>query len=358
MQATKRRIDPGVAQQLLQEPHRFGFFQAMRILEHLFARAPGGGAMLEHVRFRNSLSLSFPANEIEALEAWSDDGVKLERIAAIEHAVATGIVGTVSITPAFAGFTGSSGVLPLHYTEMLAHRELYERDRAPRAFLDVFLNRVAALHYAAWKKHQLGLQYELDRRERFLPLVLSLAGMGMTPLRDRMIDGDGDIFDQAVAHFAGGIRQRPVSADFLQRILADYFGSGVRVEQFVGAWYPVPAHARSRLGLGNATLGSTALSGDRLWQRDLRMRLWIGPLRKAQFDTFLPGGSAARSLAKWLTLLTGVSLEYEVRLTLRAEEVEGLDLDRGGRLGWDTYLLSAPETSPRSDTTYMINTLH
>ena len=359
MQATKRRIDPGVAQQLLQDPHRFGFFQAMRILEHMFAGAPGSAkAPLDRLRFRNSLSLSFPASEIEAVEAWSEDGVKLEKAAAIEHAVATETVGSVSLTPAFVGFTGVSGVLPLHYTELLAQREIYERDRGPRAFLDIFLNRVASLHYAAWKKHQLGVQYELDRRERFLPLILSLAGVGMGSLRGRMVDGEGDVFDQAVAHYAGGIRQHPVSAMFLQRILGDYFGADVRVEQFVGGWYPVPEKARTRLGVGNASLGSTALAGDRLWQRDLRMRLWIGPLDKERFAAFLPGGSAARALAKWLTLLTGVCLEYEVRLTLRAEDVDGLDLAGGGRLGWNTYLLSRPETQARSDTTYTIHTLH
>ena len=359
MQAQKRRIDPGVAQQLLQEPHRFGFFQAMRVLEHMFAHVPGsGGAPLDRVRFRNSLALVFPVSEIENIEAYSEDGTRLEKAAAIEHAVATETVGRVHLTPAFTGFTGAGGVLPLHYTELLVQREIYERDRAPRAFLDIFLNRVASLHYAAWKKHQLGIQYELDWRERFLPLVLSLAGMGMRSLRDRMVDGEGDVFDQAVAHYAGGIRQHPVSALFLQRILADYFGTQVRVEQFVGGWYQVPDHARTRLGVRNAALGSTALAGYRLWQRDLRMRLWVGPLDKSRFDAFLPGGEAARSLAKWLTLLTGVCLEYEVRLTLRAEDVGGLDLARGGRLGWDTYLLSDAETRPRSDTTYTIHTLH
>ena len=46
----------------------------------------------------------------------------------------------------------------------------------------------------------------------------------------------------------------------------------VTVEQFVGAWYRVPATQRTLLGSGNARLGSTALAGDRVWQRDLRMR--------------------------------------------------------------------------------------
>ncbi|HRO28323.1 MAG TPA: type VI secretion system baseplate subunit TssG [Luteimonas sp.] len=359
MQAPKRRIDPGVAQQLLQEPHRFGFFQAMRLLEQLFSRQNGSaGAPLDRVRFRNSLALSFPASEIEGIEAWSEDGTPLQKAAAIEHALATESVGGVRLTPAFSGFTGVAGALPLHYTEMLAQREIYERNRAPRAFLDIFLNRVATLHYRAWKKHQLGIQYELDRRERFLPLVLALAGTGTPALRERMVDGAGDVFDQAIAHFAGGIRQHPVSAAFLRRILGDHFGAPVRVEQFVGAWYPVPEQARTRLGVGNASLGATALAGDRVWQRDLRMRLWIGPLDKARFDAFLPGGSAALALAKWLSLLTGASLEYEVRLTLRAEDVHGMDLARGGRLGWDTYLCPPANAGPRSDTTYTLHTLH
>src|SRR5690606_24818384 len=152
-----------------------------------------------------------------------------------------------------------------------------------RAFLDIFANRAVALHYAAWKKHRLALQYELDRRERFVPLVLSLLGMGMPGLRDRMLDGHGDVFDQAVAYYAGSIRQRPVSACMVRRVLSDYFRVPIELEQFVGAWYRVPAGQATRLGQANAMLGSTALAGDRVWQRDLRMRLRIGPLRREQF---------------------------------------------------------------------------
>src|SRR5690606_11016783 len=101
------------------------------------------------------------------------------------------------------------GVLPLHYTETLAARETYQRDHAPRAFLDIFSNRAVALHYAAWKKHRLAIQYELDGDEKFLPLVLALSGLGMASLRGRLQDGEGDVFDQSIAHHAGSIRQRP-----------------------------------------------------------------------------------------------------------------------------------------------------
>lgn len=361
MSTAKRRIDPGVAQQVLSEPHRFEFFQAMRVLEHMFTRQ--GVAQRDVVptrlRFGNSLSLGFPASEIEQAVGYDEQGIALETAEAIEAAVTALEISEVRVTPAFSGLLGVAGVLPLHYTETIAQREIYQRDRTARAFLDMFTNRAVAQHYAAWKKYRLHVQYEFDRRERFLPLILSLAGVGLHALRDRMVDGESDVFDQAIAHYAGGIRQHPVSAVFVQRILSDYFQAPLRVEQFVGAWYVVPEQQRTRLGQSNAQLGATALAGERVWQRDLRLRLWVGPLDRERFQRFLPGGSAARALAKWLTLLTGSTLEYEVRLILRQDEVQGVRMDEhnGARLGWDSYLCSRPADSDRSDTRYHIHTL-
>lgn len=362
MSGAKRRIDPGVAQQLLAEPHRFQFFQAVRLLEQVFQRqgVKSGQAVPMRVRFRNSLSLGFPATELSAEGvAYSLQGDRLEDAAAIDEALIGETLAEVHLTPHFMGLLGTAGALPLHYTETLQLRELYERDRTARAFLDIFSTRAVSLHYAAWKKHRLALQYEIDRRERFLPLIMSLFGMGMNELRDRLVDGHGDVFDQAFAYYAGAIRQRPVSAALMQRVLADYFQVPLVLEQFVGAWYRVPAGQATRLGHANASLGSSALAGDRVWQRDLRMRLSIGPLRREQFDDFLPGGSAEQALAKWLSLLTGGTLEYEVRLVLRQQDVRGSGLGAGNgtRLGWDSYMCSRSAEGPRSDTTYGIHTL-
>lgn len=362
MPSAQRRIDPGVAQQLLAEPHRFQFFQAVRLLEQVFLRqgVTPGQAVPTRVRFRNTLSLGFPATELSSESTVvSLEGETLQEPQAIEQALLDETLGEVHLTPQFMGLLGTAGALPLHYTETLQLRELYQRDRTARAFLDIFSTRAVSLHYAAWKKHRLALQYELDRRERFLPLVLSLLGMGMSELRDRLHEGQGEIFDQAVAYYAGAVRQRPVSAALMQRVLSDYFKVPVELEQFVGAWYRVPSGQASRLGRANAVLGASALAGDRVWQRDLRMRLRIGPLRRDQFDDFLPGGSAAEALAKWLSLLTDGTMEYEVRLVLRANDVLGSALGEGGgaRLGWDSYMTTRAQTASREDTTYEIHTL-
>ena len=201
--------------------------------------------------------------------------------------------------------------------------------------------------------------YKLFRDKQARHLRLRNGQVLPAGLRGRLRDSDGEVFDQAVAHYAGVIRQRPVSAAMLQRILSDYFAVPLKVESFVGAWYPVPESQRTRLGMGNAALGSSALAGDRVWQRDLRMRLWIGPLDRGRFDDFLPGGQAAKALAKWLALLTGACLEYEVCLSLKPEHVSGVKLDKdgGARLGFDSFVCSRPPQHPRSDTRYGIHTL-
>jgi type VI secretion system protein ImpH len=360
---TKRRLDPGLARQLLAHPERFQFFQAMRVLERLYRRQPGWkkGGLAGWVRFRNSLSLAFPASELDAdADVRTRQGERVRQAEDMDRVVAEGELGLVELTPHFMGLLGVTGALPLHYTELLHEREVFRRDRGARAFLDMFTTRAVTLHYEAWKKHRLALQYELDRRERFMPLLMSLAGLGPASTRDALVDGHGDVFDQSVAYYAGAIRQRPVSATMLARVLSDHFRVPFRIEQFVGAWYPLPPAQATRLGQAQARLGVSTLAGGRVFQRDLRLRLSIGPLHRRAFDDFLPGASGARALRKWLELLGDAGLEYEIRLCLRPQDVPGMRMsaEAGPRLGWDSYLGSRPQTRARDDTRYHIQFLH
>ena len=152
-----------------------------------------------------------------------------------------------------------------------------------------------------------------------------------------------------IAYFSGAMQQRPVSAAMLRQIIGEYFRVPVAVEQFVGRWFTLPPGSATSLGLANAVLDSSAVCGERVWQRDLRLRLTLGPMPRAQFQRFLPGGKAALALRELLTLMTGVSLEYEVRLALHANDVQGAQLGGGGerrppRLG---QLSRHPAHAPR-----------
>jgi type VI secretion system protein ImpH len=361
MQPPQRRFEPAVIERLFAQPYRFEYFQAVRMLELWLKRQgrAGEGAVANFLRFSNSTSLAFPASELEAIET-EPRGIAPDRhslAAALQNAT----LRYVRITPAFMGLLGGMGALPAHYTERIAAHAITARDDGPRAFLDTFSNRTLALFYEAWRKYRLELKYQVDGKDSFLPLLLSLAGVGQPALRRRFADGEhGQLLDESVAYFATAMRHRPASSVQIARVLAEYFAVPVKTEQFIGRWYDMPGQQQSRLGLANAVLGASAMAGARVWQRDLRVRIVIGPLKRAGFEAFLPGGSAARALASMLSMMTGVSLEYEVQLVLCAQEVRGISLAEGhagGRLGWDTFLATGSKAHDRDDVRYDVHAL-
>lgn len=360
MHTTKRRFEPSVIERLFAQPYRFQFFQAVRMLELWLKRngLPHDQAVASFLRFQNSLSLNFPASQLEAIQPEPREIGRDSQ--ALGEALLKGELKYIRITPAFMGFLGTAGALPAHYTERVAAHALYEKDDGPRAFLDTFSNRALALFYESWRKYRLELKYQIDGKDRFLPLLLSLAGLGNESLRHRLSDDGDGVLDESVGYFAAAMRHRPASAVSIGKVLSEYFGQRVAVSQFIGAWYDVPSGQQSILGGANAQLGMSALVGERVWQRDLRMRLTVGPLPRASFNAFLPGGAAARALEKMLTMFTGMTLEYEIELVLRAADVEGVTLDEpraGGRLGWDSFLITGGEARDRADVRYEIHTL-
>jgi type VI secretion system protein ImpH len=356
MPTPQRRDRTGVIGRLLAEPFRFEFFQAMRVLRKYFIRHKGPAeAVVESgsIRCRNSLALGFPPSEIE-------DAIGEDRVVSDEESQRDAIpeLDRVTLTIAFLGLTGNQGALPYHYTERLVEREVMYRDHAARAFLDIFTDRAAALFFRAWEKYRLHFQYETDRRERFLPLILSLIGIGPSSLRDRMYTDHEGVLDESLAYYAGIMRLVPRSAQMVSQVVQDYFQTPIRLTQFVGKWFELSLDQSTRLGVTEATLGHDAFCGPRVWQRDARMRIEVGPLSKSRFEQFLPGGSAHVALERLLHMLTGPTLEYEIKLVLAQNEVQPLSLDSSrilsGRLGWDGWLLSRPASKDSRDAAYEI----
>lgn len=355
----KRRFEPAVIERLFQAPWRFEYFQAVRMLELWLKRKgmPQQGLVANYLRFQNSTSLGFPPSQLEAIDTEPRELARDAR--SLGEALQSDTLRYVRLTPAFMGLLGGHGVLPAHYTERIAEHQAWQRDEGARALLDTFSNRSLALFYQAWCKYRLGLKYQVDGRDGFLPLLLSLAGLGSDSLRQRLAaDHDGAVLDESIGYFAAALRHRPASAVQMARVLSEYFGHPVRAEQFVGSWYDLPREQQTVLGSPTAVLGSSAMAGARVWQRDLKLRLVIGPLDHAGFTALLPGGRAARALKSLVTMFTGVTLEYEVELVLRAADVRSVSMTPAqttGRLGWDAYLVEGPQALDRNEVRYAIH---
>ena len=322
MPAPQRRPVPGVIARLEAAPYRFQFMQAVRVMLIWLRRegVPPDRALRHILRFRNSLSLTFPASEIESLS--------------IDLAADTPKPGTVTriqLTPAFFGLLGANGTLPLHYTEWIAAHEYAERDESIRACLDLFSDRTVGLFFRAWTKYRPEHAIDVDGEDPYRPLLLSL---GARPAaQPRAHTDDLDPHADAMVFYRGLLRQRPLSAAALSCILPDYFGVPIAIEQFVGGWNDVADNRQCRMGGENATLGHSGALGVRAWRHDLGVTLHIGPLDKADFERFLPGTAGACALETILALVGIPGLRYIAHLMLRPEDVASLDLVGGARLG-------------------------
>lgn len=291
--------------------------------------------------------MSFPPSQIEAL---SIDADALET----PHAPAVRRLRRIRITPAFMGFLGVNGVLPYDYTATIAAQIAFDKNEAGRAFFDTFSHRMMTLFYRAWAACHIESGRDADNRDRFLDAHLALAGKQQRPQPAPTDAAATAIPDEVVARYAALIRHRPMQGDMLAGVLADYFGVPVRCQPLVGSWARLGAAHRTVLGVQNNVLGFGNMLGERYWRRDALVRLWLGPLNRADFDRFLPDGSAASALRQMLALFAIPAVAFEVRPMLRAADVAPAGLGTNTRLGYGSVLLTAPSATDHDDTRYLI----
>lgn len=344
MPASQRRPVPGVIGQLAATPWRFQFMQAVRLLLIWLRRdgIPPEQALRDILRFRNSLSLGFPPSQIGSLCIDLADDTSGDM-----RPYPTGVT-KIQLTPAFIGLLGANGTLPLHYTERIAAHEHAERDESTRACLDLFSDRAVSLFFHAWGKHRHEHAIQVDGEDRFRPLLLAL---GARPVAASRPDNEhAALHADVMAFYLGLLRQRPVSAAALRCLLPDYFGVPIVIEQFSGGWDDIAASHQCRMDGANATLGQSGALGVRAWRHDLRVMLRIGPLGKADYERFLPGGTGAHALEAMLALVGVAGLQYLAHVMLMHEDVEPLDLMGGSRpgkrIGWDARLGVAGKPPP------------
>jgi len=323
MATENRRTNPPLAQELFNEPYRFGFFQAVRLLERIEAgREPvgrDGDCAKEAVRFRTRQTLSFPPCEIYQLTKDQQNG---EDVAP-------------EMMVAFMGLSGPLGVLPHHYTELLMDRARY-RDTTLWRFLDIFNHRMISFFYRVWEKHRFPIAYERGAFDQFTGYLFDTFGMGTNGLRGRM-----SFEDQALIFYGGLIGQHPHSASAISGIISNYFGITAGLDQITGQWLQLGENV-TRLGEANSELGLSAVAGTRVWDSQSKFRMKLGPLDLKEHKAFLPTGSAFKPLAHMVRLLVGLELDFDAKLILKAKEVPFCVLttsgEAGPRLGWSSWL--------------------
>ena len=234
MAAQSRGTSAAVSRQLAEQPYRFEFFQAVRLLEQLARERARDGLAVEvatvgydhlpqreSVRFRALPSQTFPPSEVVSL-----------KLPEPPHAAQPATLPAEMVV-SFLGLTGPGGVLPRHYTQLVIDR-VRQKDFSLRDFLDLFNHRAISLFYRAWEKYRLPAAFEraaldphADAEDQFTRCLVCLVGLGTDKLRGRLA-----ISDAAFLYYGGHFAHAPRTATALESILQDYFEIPVQVLQF------------------------------------------------------------------------------------------------------------------------------
>ncbi len=364
MAAKSRRHPDNLIETLLEQPYRFEFFQAVRILEQAARREGRDGRFeprravgedadpaREAVRFKAAQALSFPTSEISAVRQPQSDP-ESKRPA-----------GPPEMTVGFLGLTGPSGVLPQHDTEKLI-RATRANSPSLRDFLDLFNHRLISLFHRAWEKYRLPVAYERAGPGGEDPIsfsLYSLIGLGSGQLRNRLA-----VDDEALVHYSGHLSHGPKSVAALEALLSDYFERPVRIQQYHGRWMYLPLDECSTLpgrwsdpATTFCQLGVNAVVGERMWDVQSSFRIKLGPLTYDQFARFMPSGDDLRKLAQLTRLYVGPGLSFNVQVTLKKEEVPPCRLTTEGagvpRLGWNTWVKEGEFDHDVDDAVYLLD---
>ena len=255
------------------------------------------------------------------------------------------------------GLTGPSGVLPTPYTELFIDRRYQFRDRTGHAFLDQFTHRAVSLFYLAWRKHRFYLPYEAGNPDGFSRNLLDLVGVGLRHLQQRLAASGKGIPDRFLIHSAGLLTQKPIPAVNIAALARGFFAVDARVESFVGQWMNLPPHEQSALDGRPCLLGQNTFVGERLWDRQNKIRLMLGPLKHAQFAEFLPGQPGLLALRELVQFCVGLTLDCDVTLILERNEIPAPVLGAAPtqpRLGYSMWLNSKVAQEDASDVSFAL----
>jgi type VI secretion system protein ImpH len=324
---------------LEKEPYRYDFYQTLRRLECLYELKPRWGEALrpidEPVRLGQDPDLSFAPAPLASFELPPGKTPRLQ--------------------VRLFGLFGPNGPLPIHVTEYARERLRLAGDPTLSRFADIFHHRFLALFYRAWAQAKPHVNHDRPKADHFSVYVGSFIGMAPKASRER-----DALPDLAKFFHVGSLIRQVRNAEGLTHILQHFFDVPVQIEEFVGHWLSLSTGERTALSSG-AALGAGAVLGGRVWDRQHKFRIRLGPLTLDQYESFLPGtqkprsgeggpaGTHLRKLVDWVRMYLCFELDWDVGLLLKPNEVPSLALGGRQRLGWTTWLGRRRLRTPADD---------
>ena len=317
---------------LVDDPTKYNFFQALRLIEAAYSSSPRLGNSSrpreDKIRLKQKVDLAFASSTVESFALTGKKG------------------GPGHMSSYLFGVFGPNGPLPLHITEYVRERQHNARDNTFASFADMFHHRLISLFYRAWASAEPTASFDRADEDPFAKQTAAIAGLLGKAHRDR--DAMPDL---AKLRFAGRLSNGSKNEDGLLAMISVFFRVPVKIESFVGSWLELEPSDQWQLGVEtrDGGLGFGTSLGSRVWSRQSKFRIRIGPLDLKEYKRLLPGGISLYRLAAVVRNYLGEMLDWDVNLVLAPGQAPPIKLGEQGELGWTTWVGSPPKDKPLDD---------
>jgi type VI secretion system protein ImpH len=235
----------------------------------------------------------------------------------------------------YFGAFGPHGAFPTQLTQYIDDQRRHRGDSTWIGFLDIFHHRMISLFYRAWASAQPTVHRDRPETDRFAHYLGALIGQS-TCAEPRAPTPLDELALCAATHFVGPTRH----AEGLRKTLQLCFGVPVAIEEFVGQWLEIPPDycwvipssgpdVEGALGV----LGESTRVGTRVYDRQSKFRVSVGPVALDDYRRFLPGGDLLSPLIELTRRYAGDEALWDMRLILREADRRATILASIGLLG-------------------------
>lgn len=304
MASTKRLPDAHLRELLARDGRRFGFFEAVDLVERLSPTAVPvgrtGPADQETLRFEHDPDLTFHTSDLRFIRPQDPEA---------------GRPFTV-IRSSFLGLFGAVSPLPTWMAEEVNAADA-EDQPSLRGFYDIFHHRILSLFYRTWQKYRFSVGHRSDAADPFTRRALTFVGVDLEGALP-----SGCLPPRVMLGLSPLVSARARTPRLLKVMAARMLeGMSVQVESFVLRRALLLPEQQVTLGVRNTTLGVDIAIGRTVADRTGRFRVIMGPLSSEHFAAVSPGGRLFPALRSLLDYFTDGVLEAEVEIQMAADQV-------------------------------------
>jgi type VI secretion system protein ImpH len=161
------------------------------------------------------------------------------------------------------------------------------------------------------------VQVERGVGGRVRSMLESLGGIGLPGT----LNQEDALADLVKLRQAGALAQQVDAPEKVTQLLTELFGVPVKLNEFIATWIEIPEALQSRIGRAYASLGRGATIGPRVFSRQGRIEIRIGPMALDNYKSFLRDGHRLPAMKRAVRDLLGEQFDVDLRVVLDRDEV-------------------------------------